>query len=127
MTITSAVLVAAAMNPLGLVVIDPPPSLGPEVGARIMESCNRALGIGRCGLAPPPPVPEAPPEAPVDGAPVVATTPESGVVVEQPLAPFRARLRWDGATLEVLLSSSTSTEPLAESTVRFSDADDEKQ
>lgn len=126
MSATSAVIVATAMSSFGLVVIEPPASFGADVGERIVESCNRALGEGRCelGVEPTPePLPEPAPDGTLQPTPAPSVPASPGASK----APFRARLRWDGSTLQVELSANGTPSPIAESTVRFSASDDEKQ
>ncbi len=135
-----AVAVAAALTAPPQVAIELG-ELGSPAGARVVESCERALGKGRCvaatssevlpapnavdagapaaGDVPPDP---AAPSATVDNAP---PTMSGGAAPSG--APLRARLTWDGTTLQVDLFASASGERVAESNVHFSDTDDEQQ
>jgi hypothetical protein len=92
-------LVVALVTAPSIVAIEPPPEWGDEARAKVVESCRRALGDGRCVLAP------------------------SG----EPAPPYLARLHWEGESLGVSLIVAGGDAPLAESSLHFSEADDEKQ
>jgi hypothetical protein len=135
-----AVAVAAALTAPPQVAIELG-ELGAPAGARVVESCERALGKGRCVAAissevlPPPSAVEAdpptsverPPEAPAPSAVVDSAPPPPNEAAAPSGAPFRARLTWDGTTLQVELFAGAGGERVAESNVHFSDTDDEQQ
>ncbi len=91
-------LFAAQAATSSTVAIEPPASLPEQAGAQVVESCSRALGEGRCVL----------------WGPTTRT-------------PLVARLRWDGEVLLVELHAEESEVPRAQSSLKFSEADDETQ
>ncbi len=92
-------LVVALMASPSIVAIEPPPEWGDEARAKVVESCSRALGEGRCVLSP------------------------SG----EAAPPYLARLHWEGESLGVSLIVAGGEAPLAESSLHFSEADDDTQ
>jgi hypothetical protein len=92
-------LVVALMASPSIVAIEPPPEWGDDARAKVVESCSRALGEGRC---------------------VLASSGEAN-------PPYLARLHWEGESLGVSLVVVGAEAPLAESSLHFSEADDETQ
>ncbi len=92
-------LVVALVASPSIVAIEPPPEWGEEARTKVVESCSRALGDGRCVLSP------------------------SG----EATPPYVARLHWEGESLGVSLIIAGGAAPLAESSLHFSEADDDTQ